>query len=545
MKSTHYCLVALCMAGAQAAFGELPDWHQWRGPQRNGLVAQSPPLVEQLPAKGPKPLWLSEKIAGGGSGGWGSAVVADGRVYTYGNWKGIKPSPKRKFTDRSLVVLAWPAGMAEDMVQQVETARLSEERAALAPDKLNAWIGAWIKAHIPKAKGPQRQACYNRLRAGRKAVPAEHMKKVEAIKDKEFDSLQAMDTWLQDNVPDDKWRKAIARSAWKGEPVASDKVLCVDAATGKTIWRVELPGRHCTYACSSTPCVVGGRCYLMGSDANVYCFDAATGQQIWKIRSGASPKQTASSSIVVESGLAILLAGSLTGLDVDTGSVVWTQPKVKGTYGSAAYWRVGEKTYLVCTAGKETFCFDPRTGDVLWSVPGGGWSTPAIVGDYMAVFTNSKKTGLLAYKLAVDKPKQLWQVAIDDRGASALIHDGHVYAIGGLTKARAICIELESGKVAWEAKMPNTELASPVMADGKLWVAVGNSFLYVIQATPAEFTLLGKARLPLVNCASPALAAGKLYLRLRKSLACYDLRQPVQTGEAAPAKAPAAAGHKP
>jgi outer membrane protein assembly factor BamB len=176
----------------------------------------------------------------------------------------------------------------------------------------------------------------------------------------------------------------------------------------------------------------------------------------------------------------------------------------------------------VCNGAKETFCFEAKTGKILWSVPGGGWSTPAISGDFMALYASNPAVGISAYRLNLEKPQKLWAMPSTDRGASPVVHEGHVYVVGGLNKARAMCIQLESGKVTWDVPLPNTEIASPVVADGKILVVVGTS-LYMIKADPEKYELLGKADLHVVTCTSPALVDGKAYLRLNDSVSCYDL----------------------
>lgn len=75
-------LLAVVIGFASAAdAGE--QWPQWRGPLRSGTAQDEPPLRASLPAEGLEPVWLSEKISGGGSAGWGSPVIAENRVYLF------------------------------------------------------------------------------------------------------------------------------------------------------------------------------------------------------------------------------------------------------------------------------------------------------------------------------------------------------------------------------------------------------------------------------------------------------------------------------
>src|SRR5262249_15098833 len=63
-----------------------------------------------------------------------------------------------------------------------------------------------------------------------------------------------------------------------------ERVHCLDARTGKEIWKHEY---DCTYGISSpagprcTPTVDGGRVYTLGAVGNLVCLDADKGSVIW------------------------------------------------------------------------------------------------------------------------------------------------------------------------------------------------------------------------------------------------------------------------
>lgn len=79
-------LFLLCLFGC-SGLARAADWPQWRGPDRNGVVAESPPLADAWPSGGPRLLWRTESLMNGGKAtGHSSPAVAGGRVYLYGNW---------------------------------------------------------------------------------------------------------------------------------------------------------------------------------------------------------------------------------------------------------------------------------------------------------------------------------------------------------------------------------------------------------------------------------------------------------------------------
>jgi outer membrane protein assembly factor BamB len=86
MQTLRNTLPAVGLAAAAVLTLQTPvsnraadDWPQWRGPQRNGVSAETG-LLKQWPASGPPLLWR----ASGAGGGYSSYSVANGRLYTLG-----------------------------------------------------------------------------------------------------------------------------------------------------------------------------------------------------------------------------------------------------------------------------------------------------------------------------------------------------------------------------------------------------------------------------------------------------------------------------
>src|SRR5579872_6204268 len=83
-RRTLLCLVFL-MGWPRLTLGA--DWPQWRGPDRNGVAPESPPLADEWPGTGPRLGWQNGRLMHGGvDTGHSSPVVAAGRVYLYGSW---------------------------------------------------------------------------------------------------------------------------------------------------------------------------------------------------------------------------------------------------------------------------------------------------------------------------------------------------------------------------------------------------------------------------------------------------------------------------
>jgi outer membrane protein assembly factor BamB len=315
------------------------------------------------------------------------------------------------------------------------------------------------------------------------------------------------------------------------KPSANDEVFCLDAANGKTLWKAPLQASG-AQAGSSTPCIVKGKLYVVGSSSKAYCLNADSGTPIWEAKLARTEREPIASSIAVVGKTAVLLADVLTGLNAETGEVFWTQKQVTGRESSPAPWHSKGKDYVICNGPKETFCVDVADGRVVWSVPGGGKSTPVVAqeygGDFLVTLSENRRNGLSAYRLADQEPKNLWTLERSDRGSSPVVFDGHVYAIcGGAAGhgAHLVCVHLDTGKVAWDEVVDFAEVSSPVVADGKVFAVCG-TFLSLLQATPEKYSVLSQAdyRITITLCTSPTIVDGRLYVRQVNAVACYDLR---------------------
>lgn len=234
-----------------------------------------------------------------------------------------------------------------------------------------------------------------------------------------------------------------------------DEVFCLDAANGRLLWKSRLGDKAVAETASSTPCIANGRLYIAGSGTTVFCLDADTGKQVWNAVLSRTEGKPIASSIAVIGKVTVLIADVLTGVDADTGKVLWTQDRITGLESSPALWQTAESKQVICNTAPETYAVDATNGHILWSIPGGGKSTPVIVqeygGDFVVNLSENRRTGLSAYRLTPKGPEKLWTLPFTDRASSPVVFDGHVYAIAGGSNghgAHLVCVHLDTGKVA-------------------------------------------------------------------------------------------------
>ena len=549
-------LPALVVLGAWTlAWGE--DFNQWRGSQRNGLMTNGPALDIRWSSAGPAKVWESEDIPSvmndeGEGGGWGGVSVTGGKAYVYVDWRRKVVIATRTLSDSALQHLGWTKWKPpEEILQAVEEARTGAELAKLVGTPRVEWIRKWAEDHGTTA--PDKKQIFNyvvdRLSRGKDALPLDLLAKLETIRNKEFPDQAALDAWFSENGVSDEHKAEVLKLIPTTVNKATDTLVCLNAADGKTLWKKQSDGRAWGYGACCTPTVVDGRCYFGGSDCDFYCLDAATGDEVWKFRTTERRRLTMYSgninaSPLVCDGKVIVSAGQLVALDQSKGTIVWKQPDVRHTDSSPVAWRSGDRTLVLCNSSPCLYGVDIQNGQIVWSVPAGGRNTPAVVGDLLVTSEvvgeykgDATRYGLITYKLSAEKPEKLWfKPEYTHCGdASPLIYGNYVYSFSSGAKSD-LCLDLATGKVAWEQKATLSSCSSPVGADGKS-ITQNRAAVMVIRATPEKYELLGKAVLPVSKWSSPTLADGRLYVRQKKNVACYDLTRP--TAAAAP-EAPAA-----
>ena len=311
-----------------------------------------------------------------------------------------------------------------------------------------------------------------------------------------------------------------------------DQLFCLDASNGETIWKTALAGATGEDPPSSTPCVEGDRLWIANMTNRVHCLDVTDGDEIWNREIERRKPKSVASSIVKLGGSVFLLADGLIALDADSGETRWRRDDIDGFQSSpSSYVLPDGSPTLICNERIETSCVDASDGTTLWTIPGGGLSTPVVAyeygGDFLAVLSKSRKHGLTAYRLrGRAAPQKLWTQRVFDRGSSPVVHNGHVYAIAGGSAghdARAMCVHLDSGTVAWDESIGFAEISSPIVVDDKV-IAVCGSLVRIIAATPERFTDFGATDCRVTLCTSPAVSRGRLILRRPNGVVCYDLR---------------------
>jgi outer membrane protein assembly factor BamB len=536
------------------------DWPQWRGPNRDGIVLNSPRLLDSWPKEGPKQLWKTGWIpaAWNGAGGCGGPAVADGKVFVYVSWR--RPADGsdkyRPFTAQIMREWGYIADMPEDLAKKIEESRLKTPKFNAGYHILDYWMPEKLQddgavrllKNNPELdkyttdflatldpKDAKRYGSYvkrrfcNRDTGNGGPLTWEQLVKANAIlRDKESPTFgggisRERLTGFSDSAP------AIG-SAWDRASKTTDTMICLDAVTGKEVWKKEFlaarnwldDGLGGVLGPASTPAVCGGKLYAAGVEG-LYCLSAKDGTLLWQVKGTA-----AHSSVLVADGVVVYGAGS-GAYDAETGKLLW---KGCGTGGSSpVLWTSGEKNYVICGGT----CFDLHTGKVSWKAAGmntGYGLTPVVSGDILVGVG-------CAFTITPEKAELLWKgpKGVEfDPASSPMVYQDHLYQFFSWYSGDGWhCHDMKTGQEKWKQPNPKDSLAgdttcsSSILADGKIIHPIGQGHsghpfqVEMLLATPEKFVRVGVFNPGACPFSSPAIADGRLYLRLKDGVACYDL----------------------
>lgn len=333
----------------------------------------------------------------------------------------------------------------------------------------------------------------------------------------------------------------------------ADALAAFDAKTGELKW--EKSYERAEYkppfgnGPRSTPAVSGGKVFTYGGTGILACWDAKTGELDWKaeplkeFKTGNPFFGTSTSPIVVDGKVVVMVGGKGSGVvayDAKTGKAAWQATDDPASYSSPT--RAGKQ--LVFLTGANLLGLS-ESGEKLWSVPFEGKvgpiiessATPIVAGDLLIGSTVS--SGAIGLRL-VEKggkvtPEKVWEnKALTCYFSTPVVVGDYLYMVNGVAALKNAsitlrCVELKTGKVAWEKKGMG-EFHAAVLRCGpagkeKMLLLDDAGDLILFEANPKEYKQLAKSKVCGKTWAHPALADGRLYLRDEKELICVELKK--------------------
>ena len=256
------------------------------------------------------------------------------------------------------------------------------------------------------------------------------------------------------------------------------------------------------------------------------------GTVLWKKQYGCETQHGSGGSPVLYRELVIFTcdgfdAAYIVALDGRTGRERWKTWRRKPwsqAYATPLVIRVGETDQIVSPAAHYAAAYDPATGKEIWRVGyGDGFSNvprPVFARGLVFIATGFFQPSLLAVrpegKGDITGTQIAWRLA---RGVpltpSPVVAGDHLYMIndGGILS----CVSVETGTVVWQHRVPGNYSASPVLADGLIYLQSEEGVTTVIRPGPS-FQAVAVNRLDGPALASMAVAGRSLYIRAGEHL---------------------------
>jgi len=248
-----------------------------------------------------------------------------------------------------------------------------------------------------------------------------------------------------------------------GNKSDKDTIFCLDAQTGKVIWKY-------TYACKkgkykgslATPLLDQNKLYVINHLGSLLCLDAKSGKLLWETdllketRNDLENWPIPSSPIMVKNLIILNMGSSGVAVDKESGKIVW---KSKGKSGSIAPILFGSKGYLAIYNGKQFNIIKPQTGEIVkyyeWKLKSRiNAMLPLVIEDKLFL-SSSYEDHCVLVDFSPKKPTVVWENReIKEYFNSCILYNGYIYGISGQAKRESSfrCFSLNDGSATWTEK---------------------------------------------------------------------------------------------
>lgn len=347
-------------------------------------------------------------------------------------------------------------------------------------------------------------------------------------------------------------------------PFADEYMTCLDAATGKPLWRIKWPKAGLNYVAhksafnNQTGCVGDDTVFAFGTMGVVRALDAKSGKQLWstpipgyhdhmrkerqqiiggvhkpRSREYAHGLNYIGGVVVVPTGVSEC---GLAGLDGKTGKLLW-KGGVLGKTTTPVRWSHQGKEYVIGANAKgKVVCLEPKTGQELWAITDAGSSVHQFVveGDYLLT------TGG-CFELSLTGAKNIWRIDANtsfDSRSVGLLYRGNAWIRGDKETGGLVIRRVADGKELHRdpTRGPIAE-AMTFAAEGRIFYNHESQHIRghrfeLLGADPASIPPLERGWSPphvvdltyVIPIMYPVVD-GRIYMRGADAIHCYDLRK--------------------
>lgn len=322
-----------------------------------------------------------------------------------------------------------------------------------------------------------------------------------------------------------------------GTQDAKQVAFCLKADDGEVVWQVVIGDEYKDASGGdgprATPTVDGGKVYILGAHGNLLCLDAASGKEIWKHAFTHPPQWGYSGSVLIEGELAVSSGGedngALVAFDKTTGKIVWRQGDDPAGYATPYPFDYEGMRYILGFTGESAMMVEAKTGREVWRMK---WQTDwkvnaasPIVHDGHLFLSSGYTTGAGLFKLRKEGDRlatdEVWRSKVLlNKFQSCVLYEGNLYASD---QKSLKCVDFMTGEMRWEIRRVGN--GTVLLAEGHLLVLTEQGQLQIGKANPAGFEPTTTGEILSGRCWTiPVLHDGRLYARNLERAACFNLR---------------------
>ena len=326
-----------------------------------------------------------------------------------------------------------------------------------------------------------------------------------------------------------------------------EAIVCLNAADGKGVWTnnyaaaaISGPDASAHPGPRSSPVVANGKVVTLGINGVLSCVDAATGKTLWRKDEfpGVTPRfHTAMSPIVVD-GLAIAhLGGSgngaLIAYDLATGDQKWKWAEEGPAFASPVLMTVGGVKQIVTLTEKSVVGVAVADGKGLWKLPfavtGMNYNAATPIVDGQTVIYTGAGRGAKAVKIEKQgdafAATELWSNAeLSPQFTTPVLKNGLLF---GLTsRGNLYCLNAKDGKSAWtDSTVQDRSGFGSVLDGGSVVLALpGNSQLIAFTPSDKQYEEVAKIKVAdTPTYATPLVTGNRIFVKDRDAVTLWTI----------------------
>ncbi len=321
-------------------------------------------------------------------------------------------------------------------------------------------------------------------------------------------------------------------------------VLCLDALSGKELWKTNYPSPAVTGPAGShpgprsTPAIANGKIVTFGASAILTCLDANTGKVIWKRENptNAVPQFfTGMSPLIIDNTCIAHVGtkdnGEVIVLDMNSGNEKWKWSGDGPAYASPSVMIIDGTKHLIVQTEKNLLALNFNDGKLVWQIATPvqqrfyNCSSPYI--DGQTIYYTGQGTGMKAIKIEKSggnfTTKEIWSnPGVGAKWNTPVLKNGSLY--GFTDQKRIYCLNASTGETAWIDNVVNSDFATIVDCGSVIIGLPSTGNLIVFNSESAVYKELVKYKVSDTPVyAYPIIAGSVIYIKDSESLTMYKI----------------------